>query len=110
MDPVDLDPARAQVAAVMTEAELLTNVRSAAGQLGWLVYHTHRSDRSEPGFPDLVLVRRSRAVFVELKNAKRKPTAQQRVWLKALAGVDAVEVYLWRPVDWLSGAVVRTLR
>jgi hypothetical protein len=74
---------------------------------GWLVYHTHDSRHSAAGFPDLVLVRRGRLIFAELKRnatterAKaRQVTADQAAWLAALGDVDGAEVHLWRPVDW----------
>ena len=46
----------------MTETELQDLVLKAAEWQGWLVYHTHDSRRSSPGFPDLAMVRRDRAV------------------------------------------------
>lgn len=92
-----------------TEAELLAFVRDAAAWGGWMVYHTHRSDRSEAGFPDIVAVHRTlrRLVFAELKTAKGKVTVAQDLWLEVLGAVTdryswgrkVPEVYLWRPCD-----------
>jgi len=65
---------------------------------GWLVYHTYDSRRSQPGFPDLCMVRGQRIVFAELKSQKGRVAASQQNWLTAL-GATAVEVYLWRPSD-----------
>lgn len=80
------------------ETPFLARVRALAKQHGWLTYHTHRSDRSEPGFPDLVLVRDS-VIFAELKTNTGKPTHEQGLWLSLLchAGAEAV---VWRPADW----------
>jgi hypothetical protein len=71
--------------------------------LGWLGYHTHRSDRSPAGFPDLVLVRGDRIVWSELKTDERtsKPSVEQIRWLDALRVVSH-EVYLWRPQHYLD--------
>ena len=82
------------------EASLLDNVRRTARLYGWRTYHTHDSRRSEPGFPDIVMVRGSRLVFAELKTARGRVTPDQRAWLDALHGVGAPEVHLWRPDDW----------
>jgi len=84
----------------MTEKEFLQQVRDLAKLCGWLVYHTYDSRRSPEGFPDLVLVRGNKVVFVELKAAKGRVTPSQRVWLDALEKVQQVETHLWRPVDW----------
>lgn len=101
------------IAGAMSEDELLANVRDFARWQGWLTYHTQRSQRSEPGFPDLMLLRRSRLVAVELKSQRGKVTPAQQEWLDGLTdvahGTDRVEVYVWRPLDWLAGTVQRTL-
>lgn len=132
---------RAAQAAAMSEDQLLRaivgngSLRSPglAGTLGWLGYHTHRSDRSPAGFPDLVLVRRGRLIFAELKrqDRKAKPTPAQDAWLDELELVTrhvehdaawsevawpdgdngpAVGVYLWRPEDLLDGSIESILR
>jgi hypothetical protein len=63
------------------------------------------------GFPDLVLVRRQRLVFAELKADRGQVTAAQDLWLGALYAVAEatrqVEVVVWRPRDW--PAIERTL-
>lgn len=82
----------------MTEKELLEQVRTLARMCGWLCYHTYRSVRSEPGFPDLTLVRGRRLLFVELKSEKGRVTEAQQQWLDAL-GQTGVETYVWRPRD-----------
>lgn len=50
------------------------------------------------GFPDLVLSRRERLIFAELKTGRGKTTPAQDIWLESLRGAP-VEVYLWRPGD-----------
>ena len=82
----------------MTESELLAAVRAVAWRCGWLTYHTHRSDRSEPGFPDLCMVRGGRVVFAELKSEKGRVTRAQQTWLDGLEQAG-MEVFVWRPSD-----------
>lgn len=84
----------------MSEKQLMETIRQAAKLLGYLCYHTHNSMHSAGGFPDLVLVRKRRLIFAELKSAKGKITDGQESWLQALQwSVPGVEVYLWRPID-----------
>ncbi len=83
----------------MTERELLDAVREACRWSALLVYHTHDSRRSEPGFPDLVVVGPHGVIFRELKAFSGRLTADQRRWLDRLteAGADAD---VWRPDAW----------
>jgi hypothetical protein len=112
-DVTTLDAWQASAAQGMTEKALQEYVRRAAKTLRWLCYHTHNSQRSEPGFPDLVLVRESRLIFTELKSAKGRLSPPQVEWLGRLdalgVAAPAVEVYVWRPVDWVSGGIQRIL-
>lgn len=80
------------------EALWAAQVSALALRLGWRRYHTHDSRRSEPGFPDEVLVRSHRIIFAELKTdaAQSKLTAAQVEWLDAIAACG-LEVYVWRP-------------
>lgn len=106
MTPAEWFAAQARA---MSEAELLRQVRDAARVLGLLCYHTHRSDRSEPGFPDVVLVGRKGVLFRELKRQRGGHTPAQSEWLDALvhAGVDAGT---WRPIDLLTGTILNEMR
>lgn len=90
----------------MREREWQAQVVDAARLLGWRVYHTHDSRRSEPGWPDLALVR-DRLVMAELKTDTGRVSQAQSDWLAALRDAG-VETYLWRPSDW--DAVLATLR
>lgn len=59
------------------------------------------------GFPDLVLARRGRVVFAELKAEDGSLEPEQRTWIAALetAGAKsagALEVVVWRPRDWAT--------
>lgn len=65
---------------------------------GWFSYHPYDSRRSNPGFPDLTLVRDTRLVFAELKTQKGRIRPEQRDWHDRLARTG-VETYLWRPSD-----------
>ena len=101
----------------MAEKELQEAVVELAQHLGYLVYHTHNSQRSAAGWPDLAICpdpdsSRSQArptLFVELKSTKGKVTQAQATWLKALAATG-LHVYVWRPYDWITGGVERILR
>ena len=90
-----------------TEAQFLAQVRAAAKLLGWATYHTHRSEHSEAGFPDLVLTRRPRVIFAELKADRGKLTDAQRAWIDELRACGQ-EAYVWKPKYW--AAVEKLLR
>ena len=81
-----------------TEAQFQAHIVRVARELGWEVYHSYSSRRSEPGFPDLVLVK-ERTLFREIKTEKGRLTAAQIRWLNKLtqSGEDAE---VWRPGDW----------
>ncbi len=90
----------------LTETELQQKITDRAELLGWLVYHTYDSRRSAPGFPDLVLARKGRVLFVEVKSEKGRLSRAQAKWLRALGigkpsipCLDCHEVYVWRPSD-----------
>ncbi len=91
------------------EARLLALVRELCERLGVLVYHTHDSRRSEPGFPDLVIVGAGGVLFRELKSATGRVTAEQQMWLNLLnlAGQDAD---VWRPADFTSLRIANELK
>lgn len=93
----------------MSEKTLQEAVERCARLLGYRVYHTHDSRRSEPGYPDLCMVRRGRLVYAELKSAKGRVRPEQHAWLAELAAAGA-ETYLWRPEHWLSGEIEAALR
>ncbi len=82
----------------MTERELQQLIREACAVFRLLCYHTHDSRRSEPGFPDLVVVG-SRCLFRELKTTRGRLTTAQTTWLTALAAAS-VDAAVWRPADW----------
>lgn len=83
-----------------TEDELLAKVIALAKMTGWQPYHTHDSRKSEPGFPDLVLTNGEDVLIWELKDNRRKPTADQERWLNLLQHTGKVEAGLRRPRDW----------
>lgn len=92
----------------MSEADLLNSIREMARYTGWLTYHTHRSDRSDPGFPDLVLVRGRRVIYAELKTEKGRLSEPQTQWRDALTAAGQ-EWHLWRPHHLLDGSIAETL-
>ena len=104
------------------EREFMAAVLKYAGLMGWRHYHDAATNapracwhcgrrsvgpRNAAGWPDLVLVRRPRVLFVELKREGESPTADQQAWLDDLLACGQ-EVFLWRPSDW--PAIERALR
>lgn len=77
---------------------------------GILYYHTHDSRHSPKGFPDVMVLfgNSTRWLVAELKNQKARPAPEQVAWLDAFARVGA-DVYLWRPIHWLDGEIVRII-
>lgn len=108
-DSPALTSAQLVLAKAMSENEFLAAVREMAKFRGWLTYHTRRSKGSEAGFPDLVLVRRDRLLWRELKTQTGVVSKDQKAWIRALlmAGQDAG---VWRPEDLLVGRVKEQLQ
>ncbi|MEG9248024.1 VRR-NUC domain-containing protein [Arthrobacter sp. Soc17.1.1.1] len=94
-----------------TEQQLQDKITQLAKELGWLVYHTHDSRRSDPGWPDLVLVHpvRHRLIIWELKSKKGRATPAQLVWITALR-TAGVTVGIKRPEDWANESIQRALQ
>lgn len=98
-----------------SEAAFQQQVLNLAAFYGWRSYHTHDSRRSQPGFPDLVLVRGPELIFAELKTQTGRVRSEQAEWITALDEVSrgvayerdprvafpqaTVDVYVWRPSD-----------
>ena len=66
----------------------------------WRVYHTLHSKGSEPGFPDLILIRGEEMIACELKREGRKPSEAQDAWLAAFNRVQDVSAFCWEPQHW----------
>jgi Holliday junction resolvase len=91
------------------EQAFLRRIVRLARQAGWRVFHPaparfgkawrtpYAGDR---GFPDLVLVRPPKVLFIELKAHGRKPTPEQQEWLTALAQCSEVHTAVWRESEW----------
>jgi hypothetical protein len=102
----------------MSEATLQAGVIELAHLYGFMVHHDRPSQRAnggwstaisgDAGFPDLVLVKAGRVIFVELKSERGSQTLEQMSWQEELG--DGVEFYVWRPRDWNNDTVERILK
>lgn len=91
---------RALLDRMMTEKQWQQLVVDAARANSWHVYHTFDSRRSEPGFPDLILVRDTEMLVIELKRERGTVTLDQERWLRAFSGVAGITVMVAHPSDW----------
>lgn len=91
----------------ITEKEFQASIVELAHLCGWWVFHVHDSRRSQPGWPDLVLLRAPEAVFAEVKTDRGRVSTQQNAVIDELQACD-LEVHVWRPRDWQT--VERRLR
>lgn len=80
------------------ESKFQTAVEMWFRDAGCKVYHTWDSQKSEKGFPDLVIVHGNGVIYAELKTEKGEVSVEQADWLLSLANAGE-EVYLWRPSD-----------
>jgi hypothetical protein len=94
------------------EGVLEARLRMFAMQAGYLYYHTHNSQRSNPGYPDSALVHPDGGPLYlwELKSADGQVSLAQRRWLDALAKVTHVETGVYRPEDWATLQALLTRR
>lgn len=97
----------------LTELDLARQIRDAARALGWRHIHfrpamTSKGYRTpfsgDAGFPDMVLARRGRVIFAELKRDGEHPRSEQLAWLEAIDPADELErvgpeAYVWHPSD-----------
>ena len=83
----------------LTEKDFQRQVLDLAKLYRWHAYHPMLSKWSEPGWPDLAMVRPPRLVFAELKSERGQTTSHQERWLALLGACPGVETYLWRPSD-----------
>lgn len=97
----------------MNEKQLQDAILELAAILNWTGYHTFDSRKSHEGFPDLVLVRWGRLLFVELK-CKTKLSQMQILWREVLAPVVArnttVQYCMWTPEHLRNGTIEQTLK
>ena len=81
------------------EKDWREQVLTWARRTRWRCYFTWRSDHSPAGFPDLVLCRPPRVLFIELKTEGGDTSGAQDDWGWDLCQCEGVEYYLWRPHD-----------
>jgi len=90
----------------MLERDIQESIRAAAKDLGWsssgggFFYHTWNSQKSEKGFPDIVMSNGSHLIVAEIKRNKPhgKVTPEQRAMLDILS-VHIPLTFLWREDD-----------
>lgn len=114
-DPITKEVIKPPRAKRQEEKAFQNQVMAFARQHLWLPYHTHDSRRSEPGFPDLTLVKAGDAstngggvIFAELKSEDGKLTKEQKKWKDVLEACPGVRYFLWRPDDY--NEAVKVLR
>ena len=103
----------------MTEQQLLDAIVETALYRRWSVHHQRPARLADgswrsaiqgtPGFPDLILSREGRTIAAELKSIRGIVGQGQVRWLDTLAQTPGLEVYLWRPPHWTSGAIDQLL-
>lgn len=99
-----------KLAIAQTEAQFQRAVIELAVLNGWDWLHIDRSRTREgfwltaakgtlsKGWPDLLLIKGNRLIFVELKSEKGKVKPEQYLRLAQLGAIASC--YIWRPSDW----------
>ena len=98
-----------EVSGTVSEQAFMATVLQAAEIYGWWTYHTHDSRRSNAGFPDLVLIKPPRVLFLEVKSERGRLSRAQADVLAMLQECgplscrferDGVSAAMVRPSDW----------
>jgi hypothetical protein len=88
--------------------ELLEKVTQLCGRLGHWCYAPRTSLTAPKGWPDIVILGRHGALFVELKSSDgRRTKSQIRVALRIQQA--GLEYRLWRPEQWEDGTITAEL-
>jgi hypothetical protein len=84
------------------ETAEMAEVIVLARALRWRrIYHTHDSRRSNPGFPDLVLCKPPRLLFLEIKVLPGGRESDPQIeWMRALRECGAEAYTVWLPDEW----------
>jgi hypothetical protein len=86
---------------MVNESRFMAAVIRAAETQAYKAYHTYRSTRSAPGFPDLVLAKPGFPLLTpEIKTNIGRVTVEQESWLHLLAQTEKPIAEIWRPVRW----------
>ena len=88
------------VAQSVSEKDFQQKIIDLARLNHWMVYHTADSRRSEPGFPDLVMIRGVQLIVLELKTEDGTVTDAQHIWIDGFDKVKRVEAAVARPSNW----------
>jgi hypothetical protein len=83
----------------ISERRFQRQVVDLAKLLGYRVYWTWNSLHSPKGWPDLVLIKRPRIVFLELKGERTPVTDEQRETITELQACGMTAM-IARPSDW----------
>jgi hypothetical protein len=120
-----------QAKAMGEKKDLQPAVMRLLSSAGWLAYHTWNSQHSAAGFLDVLAIKETETewwlLIAELKSESGKLTAAQQQWHTMWTGlawainnatafsekilracgwkIVRVEVCIWRPSDYLSGAI-----
>ena len=70
------------IGSLTSERTLLEQVRQLARMLGWMTYHPHLFNWSERGWPDVVVCRSPRVLFLSSSLRRAAPAA----WMPACCG------------------------
>ena len=89
-----------EISGCVTEQDFQETVVQAAEMFGWWHYHVADSRRSRPGFPDLVLIKPPKVIFLEVKREKGRLTVAQAGVLAMLEDCSEVQAAVVRPTDW----------
>lgn len=83
----------------ISERQFQRQVVDLAKLLGWRCYWTWNSLHSPKGWPDLVLIKRPRVVFLELKGERTPVTDEQRETIAELQACGMTAMVA-RPSNW----------
>ena len=94
----------------MTEAQFQQQIIDLGHLYGWRIAHFRPALTSKgyktpvsadgKGFPDLVMVKRARLIFAEVKSDTGKLSPEQKDWITALTCSMRCECYIWKPENW----------